>query len=1485
MNLTKLDSMRAARWLATGLLGMALAGLACAQGVTTTTVQGTVYLANGQPGSGTVLISWPSFFTAGGALVAAGNTTAAIGADGFLSVNLAPNLGSSPAGLFYTAVFQMSDGSYSTQYWVVPAASQAALAAVQSQIMPSVQAVQAVNKAYVDQAIQAVTASTLAPSGGTLTGPLYLSGDPTQSLQAADKHYVDASFSQALPLTGGTLTGPVTATQIGAAIQVDQMSGADFGAKLQSCLAGISSTYGGTCDARNFSGALAMAANVTISTANTTVLLPCATINTADQILVTAGTSNVSLRGCALRGSSAASGTLGGTVFAYSGSAAMIQVGDPTYAADTQGFHLDNAVLNTTASASATAQGLRAYRTQELDLESLYFQGNSNQTALTLDGTGNYTGGTFYDDAFTGFLIAVNAIGHQVANPATTDWLNASTFVRLHIDCPTASGNPIAGATGINLAQGDGNTFTGGDVEGCSTALHLGPNAQNNTIVGLRNENSASQVIADVGSAYNNWITGGTMFSGKLTDNGTRNSFLDTFHRSFNGINGDWYGSQQDATVTNHFRLGTGAGNERGLLDRYQTDSGYRWTAGLSDAAAGEQFYQVLDELNNVYRLSIGQYNNGQSSTNNQTVLNAAGSGAVVLNGSSNSGTGGVIFGSGGPSEATVATISNTGNAQFNGTLQVAGPSTFTSSATVRNQADAEIDALLWAGLTAEQKESFIYKDHTGLSQWYMVKDASNNWALNSATGGLDSIKAYQSTNSGDTYINASNAAGVVRVNYEPGAGTAFNVYGGGSSALYASFSGTKAIKLPGLAAASGTNCLQIDNSGYITNTGAACGSASTTGTVNGGSAGQIAFYNSTGTAISGMSAVPVSAGGTGTTTSAGALANLGGLPLAGGTLTGPLIASVNEQFNVMAPPYNAKGDGVADDTAAINSAISAAGAAGVVVLPPGYAFKVSALTLQNYTKISASGAKLIPSIANQTLLTIPAGPSLQTNGKLIISGLEIDGSSQSGTTGIAAGNNAQVILDKVNIHDCAVGAALTATQFADFYSLRLYNNGVGMKVYSDPSAGGGNSINLFGGQIVGNTVGVIFATSNMGQGSNYFYNTSFLSNQVAAVAAFGVSAMAEQVYFYGATPEDNAVSTAPASTTVDGHVIQRAAFFGSAAMFNFESTFVADALANPWMILTNGSIASLYDLSGYGQPYGVLVQADATSSVKFNGYDGAIGIVDNIAKWPPSLILSTGWQGYGAALYEPSAIQNNLNGTPSSPYLFTTGVASTGTDNDPVYGVVNNVTFAASAGTSETNRAILPAFSSVPTVASDVAVSILAKSNINCSVRYGNYPTNPYGVTVPLAAGIWTRMVFTIADLAANTNVDPMLYAADASGCTVDLARMQITSGPTGMPATQSAIAQMIAIGAVGGVGLSLTGTTGSIGGSALAAGACTSGTVAVTGATTGMSVAASPVTYPGDGIAWRAYVSSSGVVTVKVCADVAATPAVSAYNVRVLQ
>jgi hypothetical protein len=947
---------------------MGLAAMAWAQGVTTTTVAGTVYLANGQPGAGTLVISWPAFTTAVGQTVVADSTTVTIAADGFVSVNLAPNAGATPGGLYYTAVYYMSDGTVSTQYWVVPSAASATLSQVQAQVMPAVQAVQTVSRAYVDEAITELTESLLTASGGTLSGPLYLNADPTQPLQAATKHYVDTQVATALPLAGGTVTGTFTALEIGAAYQADQFAGADFGAKVEACLSALNASYGGTCDARNFTGSLSMASNLTISTSNAIIWLPCATITTAKQIVVTATTRNVSLRGCALRGGTAASGSQGGTVFAYSGTGAMVEVGDATYAVDTPGFHMDNVAINTTAATNATAQGFAAYRTQEIDLESLYFLGNQNQTGMTLDGTGNYTGGTFLDNQFTGFGTAVNAVGHQVANAATTDWMNASTFVRLHIDCPTSGGNPISGTYGINLQQGDGNTFTGGDVEGCGTALHLGANAQNNTIVGVRNENSMSQVVADTGSKYNSWMTGGTMFTGALTDNGTRNSFLDTFHRSFNGLNGDWYGSQQDTTVTNHTRLGIGNGNERGLLSEIQTDYGYRWENGYTDGTSGEQFWNLTDLINNVQRISVGQYlsatanvvtnvvvNNGgcytsstapavgitggggsgaaatanlitttslscaggytvgsvtvtaggsgytsqpslsftgsnqtatpnavaeitpAGGTNNQTVVNSAGTGAVVLNGSNGSGTGGVVFGSGGATETTVATVDKSGDAQFNGTLLVGGTSQSTGTMTVRNSADAEVDYYLWPGLTASQKGSFTYKDWNGNSQWYMVKNATNDWALNSAVGGLDSFKAYQSTNSGDTYIDASNATGHIRLNYESGSGAETDIYSGSSASLVAAFLGPTSIKFPGLAASSGHFCVQVDSSGYLTNTGSACGSGSGSGsgTVNSGSTGQIAYYTANGTTVGGESAVPLTAGGTGATSASGAMANL----------------------------------------------------------------------------------------------------------------------------------------------------------------------------------------------------------------------------------------------------------------------------------------------------------------------------------------------------------------------------------------------------------------------------------------------------------------------------------------------------------------------------------------------------------------------------------------------------------------------------------
>jgi hypothetical protein len=629
------------------------------------------------------------------------------------------------------------------------------------------------------------------------------------------------------------------------ATDMTTLTGPDFGTRLSACLAGLNTTYGGICEGRGLGYAsLSMAASVTISVSNTVINLPCATITTAQQIIIAAGVRNVTIHGCAFQGGSTANGIQGGTVWVYTGGQAAFQVGDPTYAQDTKGFHIDNVNINT-ASAANVAHPFAFYRTQEIDVRNLYLNGNQGtvQTGIYLDGTGNYSGGTFDSVTLNGFGIGVYMTGHMTGS-AVGDFANASTFTRLHIVCPTSGGNPIAGTYGLLVTAGDGNTWNGGDVEGCTTMFYLGPNAVNNTILGLRNENSTIQYQADSGSSYNSVITGGTFFTGDIVDNGSRNSFWDAFHFAHNGMKGDWYASQQDATVINHFRLGIGAGHVRGIQWESQVDNGtsasqYNWLWGLTDGNGGQSNWMFQDLLNNTIRLQMQQ--NNTAGGNNQTALNAAGTGNVCFNCSAYSGTGGVAFSSGGSGPSTVATVDSSGDANFLGTLQIGGVSTFQGSTTVKNQTDAEIDATLYAGLTTSQKESFIYKDYNGASQWYMVKDQNNNWALNSAPGGLDSFKAYQSTNSGDTYINTSNTSGTVRVNYEVGSGSKFSIYGGGSSVpLVAAFS-SAAIQFPGVGSGLSATyyCLQADMTGFITNTGGHCLSASVTPA----GAGQIAIY------------------------------------------------------------------------------------------------------------------------------------------------------------------------------------------------------------------------------------------------------------------------------------------------------------------------------------------------------------------------------------------------------------------------------------------------------------------------------------------------------------------------------------------------------------------------------------------------------------------------------------------------------------------
>jgi hypothetical protein len=101
-------------------------------GPVTTTIADTVFLADGSKAQGNLIITWPAFLTASGSAVAGGATTTSLGANGTLSVVLVPNAGATPAGVYYTVVYQLGPGQVRTEFWVVPTTSPANLAAVRT---------------------------------------------------------------------------------------------------------------------------------------------------------------------------------------------------------------------------------------------------------------------------------------------------------------------------------------------------------------------------------------------------------------------------------------------------------------------------------------------------------------------------------------------------------------------------------------------------------------------------------------------------------------------------------------------------------------------------------------------------------------------------------------------------------------------------------------------------------------------------------------------------------------------------------------------------------------------------------------------------------------------------------------------------------------------------------------------------------------------------------------------------------------------------------------------------------------------------------------------------------------------------------------------------------------------------------------------------------------------------------------------------------
>ena len=222
-------------WRFAGLaLCIALIVLPSRAQVTTTTVQDTVYHADGTTATGTILVTWPAFVTASGKTVAAGNITANIGSGGQVSLDLAPNVGATPTGSYYTAVYHLDDGTVSKEYWSVPNVPSTTVAAIRSLVMPASVAVQIVSTSQ----INSLLGSYLPLSGGTLNGALQLQADPTTAMQAATKNYVDTTIASMPSAPANMISSTPKATQavqqpVGSNLAVNIFQGSYYASQFQ----------------------------------------------------------------------------------------------------------------------------------------------------------------------------------------------------------------------------------------------------------------------------------------------------------------------------------------------------------------------------------------------------------------------------------------------------------------------------------------------------------------------------------------------------------------------------------------------------------------------------------------------------------------------------------------------------------------------------------------------------------------------------------------------------------------------------------------------------------------------------------------------------------------------------------------------------------------------------------------------------------------------------------------------------------------------------------------------------------------------------------------------------------------------------------------------------------------------------------------------------------------------------------------------------
>ena len=461
--------------------------------------------------------------------------------------------------------------------------------------------------------------------------------------------------------------------------------------------------------------------------------------------------------------------------------------------------------------------------------------------------------------------------------------------------------------------------------------------------------------------------------------------------------------------------------------------------------------------------------------------------------------------------------------------------------------------------------------------------------------------------------------------------------------------------------------------------------------------------------------------------------------------------------------------------------------------------FSFCEIDIGAFTRIYSHGALLQISGAHCSGIRQDNRAILQTTGKFVLDGVRIDCNGQPDSTGIFVGNNhAQTAIRDVTVANCTTGVHLEGAQFGEFSNLSLYHNYVGMKIYSTPAGGGGNSNSFYGLKAVGNTVGVLIAdNAAFGMGPNYFINPSLLSNSVAGMAVFGRSGPSE-VHWYGGAPEVNGGGAE--NVSVDGRVIKQATVYANLARITLSEVEIEEARISPVIRAEHSSEVTLNNVSGYGRWDGTLVSADSSSATTLEGRLDVLGTIENVVAYPQVLAGPACVRLSGSPLVSLNpAIPNRFPGDAMTPHpVDIRGSISTRALRDPQLGLVTVVRHANRRGSQEANRVNFGAVAA-PSSGQSILVSILLKASCDCSYAFGFYADAYSTMHVALQAEEWTRVViYKAKPAAAEKSFTLVGWPEDGGAPEMSFSALEVLISPANSLAGRGYMGSVLSGGAV---------------------------------------------------------------------------------------